>query len=578
MLKFIARLLSKIFGFLGGNKMPRNTQTLSNVDTAWLNLDEPTNMMMITGVMTFRKPINLDHLQAVIEHRWLKFDRFSQRLVRPNGAAAKPYWETDPYFDIRSHFHRIALPAPGDQEALQQMVSDLMSTPLDFSKPLWQFHLVENYGDGCAIVARIHHSIADGLALIYVLLSLSDMTPDAPWPEADLDLEEDDDGGIFSGALGALFRHSRSLLRTAGTISGKVVRGSWSTIRDPNKAMRLAHSGADAGYATSRLLLRPDDPQTTFRGALGAVKKGAWSRPVPLKDVKRIKNATRTTVNDVLVSAMAGALRRYMLDKGDEPLDFRTTIPVNMRTPQEMGQLGNKFGLVFLNLPISIADPLDRLAEVHVRMEELKRSAEAGVILATLNVVGMSPSQVQDVIVSILARKASGVLTNVPGPPIPLFLAGREIEDIMFWAPQAGRLGLGISILSYAGKVYLGVATDVNIIPDPETVIKGFYEELDLLLTTIPPDQKRKAPAVQKQSPKQSDDLTQIHGLTSAVAELLQREGILNYEQLAACNGQSLRRILDDAGPPSSNLDPANWPAQARYLSQIRHDSETAGA
>ncbi len=458
------------------------------------------------------------------------------------------------------------------------MVSDLMSTPLDFSKPLWQFHLVENYGDGCAIIARIHHSIADGLALVYVLLSLTDMTPDAPWPEADLEGEEDDDGGIFSGALGTLFRQSSSILRTAGTLSGKLVRGSWSTVRDPNNALRLAHSGADAGYATSRLLLRPDDPQTTFRGPLGAVKKGVWSRPLLLKDVKRIKNATRTTVNDVLVSAMSGSLRRYMQEKGEEPVDFRTTIPVNMRTPQEMGQLGNKFGLVFLALPVSIADPLDRLAEVHVRMEELKRSAEAGVILATLNVVGMSPSQVQDVVVSILARKATGVLTNVPGPPIPLFLAGREIEDIMFWVPQAGRLGLGISILSYAGKVYVGVATDVNIIPDPEKVIEGFYEELDLLLATLPADQKRKAPAAKKQAPKHKDDLTQIQGLTPAVAELLQREGIVNYQQLAHCHTQRLRRILDDAGPPSSNLDPANWPAQARYLSKIKHDHEPASS
>ena len=549
--------------------MPRNTQPLSNIDAAWLGMDEPTNMMMITGVMTFKKPINIDHLQAVFEHRWLKFERFRQRLIRPTLSTSKPYWETDPHFDLRSHFHRIALPLPGDQDTLQQMVSDLMSTPLDFSKPLWQFHLVEKYGEGCAIIARIHHSIADGLALIYVLLSLTDMTPDAPWPESDPLDDLDENGSIFGGTLGSLFKQSRSAVSTAGSWSGRAIRGSWSAVREPNKALGYAQTGADAGYATSRLLLRTDDPATVYKGPLGAIKKGAWSKPLSLKDVKRIKNATRTTVNDVLISAMAGALRRYMLDRGQEPVDFRATVPVNMRTPQEMGQLGNKFGLVFLSLPVSVHDPLDRLAEVHIRMEELKRSSEAGIILAALNVFGLTTSQIRDVVVSILARKATTVLTNVPGPPIPLFLAGREIEDLMFWVPQAGRLGLGISILSYAGKVYIGVATDVKLIPDPDKIIEDFYEEIDLLLASIPEPQRKKRPA-RKQAPAKPDDLTKVQGLTPQAAELLNSQGIVNYTQLARTHALAIKRILDDAGPPISSLDPANWPAQARYLSNIQ--------
>ena len=550
--------------------MPRNSQPLSNVDAAWLRFDEPTNMMMITGVMTFKKPINLEHLQAVLDHRWLKFERFRQRLVLPAMPTRKPYWETDPNFNLASHFHRLALPAPGDQATLQQMVSDLMSTPLDFSKPLWQFHLVEKYGEGCAIIARIHHSIADGLALVYVLLSLTDMTPDAPWPEPDPLDEQEGDGGLFGGTLGSLFKQGRSVMRTAGSWSGKAVRGSVSTVRDPNKAMSLAQSGADAGYAASRLLLRPDDPPTPFKGPLGAIKKGTWSKPLSLKAVKRIKNATRTTVNDVLVSAIAGALRRYMLAKGAEPVDFRATVPVNMRSPEEMGQLGNKFGLVFLSLPASISDPLDRLAEVHLRMEELKRSSEAGVILATLNVVGLTTDQVQEVVVRILARKATAVLTNVPGPPIPLFLAGREIEDLMFWVPQGGRLGLGISILSYAGKVYVGVATDVNLIPDPERIIDAFYEEIDLLLASLPPDTRAKSSPTVKKPLAQQDDLVKIHGISADVAVLLNQHNIRSFDQLGQSHVLTLQGILEDAGSPYSHLDPGNWPAQARYLANLR--------
>jgi hypothetical protein len=226
-----------------------------------------------------------------------------------------------------------------------------------------------------------------------------------------------------------------------------------------------------------------------------------------------------------------------------------------------MGKLGNKFGLVFLSLPISTADPLQRLSEVHSRMEELKSSSEAGVILAALNVVGLSTSQIQDLVVAILAKKATAVLTNVPGPPIPLFLAGREIEDLMFWVPQAGRLGLGISILSYAGKVYMGVATDVKLIPDPDRVVDHFYTELDLLLESV-------QPAAAEASVK-VDDLTQIEGVSPNTAELLNGQGIVNFDQLGISDVSRLRKILDDAGPPHNNTDPANWPAQARYLSKV---------
>ncbi len=554
--------------------MPRNSEPLSSIDAAWLGMDEPTTMMMITGVMTFKKPLNIEHLKAVFEYRWLKFERFRQRLVRPSLPTSRPYWETDPHFNIASHFKRTALPPPGDQAALQQMVSDLMSTPLDFSKPLWQIHVIDKYGEGSAIVARMHHSIADGLALVYVLLSLTDMTPDAPWPEPPEVDEDRDDGGLFGGALGSLFRGGRSVVGTAGKLSGAAVRGSWSTVRNPDQLREMMQAGSDASYATSRLLLRPDDPPTPFKGPLGTTKRGAWSRPLSLRDIKAIKNATRTTVNDVLISAMSGALRRYMLAQGAPAVDFRATVPVNLRTEKEMGQLGNKFGLVFLDLPVSIEDPLDRLAEVKFRMQELKKSTEAGIILTLLNVVGRSTKQVQDVVVSILAKKATAVLTNVPGPPIPLFLAGREIEDLMFWVPQAGRLGMGISILSYAGKVYLGVATDVKLVSEPERVIDAFYEELDLLMAALNLESKDKRRKPQQQpaptAPVKVDDLTKIHGIEVGTAELLGKNDIINYKQLGSTDAALLRDILASGGTQYSHLDSSNWPAQARYLSNVR--------
>ena len=155
------------------------SEPLSNVDAAWLGMEDPTNLMMVTGILTFKEPINLQYLQEVLDKRFLKFDRFKQRIVQNRIPLTSPYWEDDDAFDINAHVHRIALPAPGDQNALQDLVSDLMSTPLDFTKPPWQMHIIENYGEGCAIFMRLHHAIADGMALIYVLLSLTDMTPEA---------------------------------------------------------------------------------------------------------------------------------------------------------------------------------------------------------------------------------------------------------------------------------------------------------------------------------------------------------------------------------------------------------------
>ena len=550
--------------------MASQSEPLSNVDAAWLSMDDPTNLMMITGVMTFKTPINTDHFLAVVEHRWLKFDRFTQRIKKPRLPIGKPHWETDPYFDVAAHIHRVALPEPGDQAALQRLVSDLASTPLDPSKPLWQVHIVENYGEGAAMIARLHHSIADGLALVFVLLSLTDMTPDAPWPKAAEDGgEEDKNGTWFGGSALSLFKQGASAVGTAAHLSSRAARESARIITSPSHALDLMQQGADATYAASRLMLLTPDPPTPFKGDLGVMKRAAWSLPLPLRDVKIVKNFSNTTVNDVLVSAVSGAIRRYLLEKGEEAEDFRAVVPVNMRTEEEMGKLGNKFGLVFLSLPVSIADPMKRLAEVSRRMAALKDSSEAAVALGILNVMGLSAAEIQSLILSIFAMKATAVLTNVPGPPMPLFLAGSEIDDIMFWVPQSGRLGVGISILSYAGKVYLGIMTDAGLVPDPDQIIEYFYDEFDLLKAEVVNFEKPQFSEAKTRRPERTDDLTRVHGIDAAVQEVLNEKGIFTYAQLAGTKGERLQKLLDESGARFNGLKPANWPAQARYLATL---------
>ncbi|MFN2136627.1 MAG: wax ester/triacylglycerol synthase family O-acyltransferase [Candidatus Promineifilaceae bacterium] len=545
------------------------TETLSNVDAAWLSMDIPTNLMQITGVLTFKTPINIEHFLAVVEHRWLKFDRFRQRVVRARVPGLKPHWENDPYFDITSHVHRIALPEPADQKALQTLTSDLASTPLDPSKALWQVHLIDNYGTGGAMIVRLHHSIADGLALVFVLLSLADMTPDAPWPRSQEALEEEDGATWIGGPVLSLYKQGASAAGAATRLTTRALKESWRILFDPVRALTRMQQGSDVSYAASRLLLLPPDPPTPFKGKLGVPKEAAWSLPLPLRDVKVIKNLTNTTVNDVLISALSGAIRRYLLDKGHPAEDFRAVVPVNMRSEEEMGTLGNKFGLIFVSLPVSVADPMKRLRETSRRMTALKDSYESAVALGILNVMGLSPAEIQSLILSVFASKATAVLTNVPGPPMPLYLAGSEIDDIMFWVPQSGRLGIGISILSYAGKVYLGVMTDAGLVPDPDSIIDNFYDEFDLLKQALLQLEPPNFSTEKIERPPRTDDLTRVLGLDDDAQAFLNEQGIYSYKQLAGTSREALQALIAQEPERFNGLDPSNWPAQARYLATL---------
>ena len=451
---------------------------MSPVDVAWLSMEEPTNLMMVNAIMTFDEPVDIERIRQVLNYRWLRYGRFRQRVVQPAIPLMRPYWEDDPHFNLDLHLHRLALPAPGDQNALQELVSDLMSTPLDFSRPPWQFYIIEGYGSGCAIMGRLHHSLADGMALVAVLLSMTDFRPDAPLvptePMGDLP---------DNGWLGGLSRDLGSTVNTARATAGWALRKARAAVRDSDQAVELGEMGAGMGLAATRLLARSADPRTRLKGKLGVMRRAAGPHAIALDDMKLIKNSLGGTVNDVLVTAVAGGLRRYLVGKGDDvsALEIRAAIPVNLRTEGDSGKLGNKFGLVFLTLPINIEEPLMRLTDVRRRMLELKRSAEAPVTLGILGAMGLGTDAFREFVVRTLEPKATVVLTNVPGPPIPLYLAGQPIREMMFWVPQAGRLGVGISILSYAGRVYLGVATDAGLVPDPQTVLDGVYAELDRL-------------------------------------------------------------------------------------------------
>jgi diacylglycerol O-acyltransferase / wax synthase len=440
-------------------------QPLSAVDHAWLRMDEPSNLMIINGVLVMDEPVAFDRLKERLGHRLLAIPRFRQRIAHFQGA---PYWEEDPELDLDRHVLRAELPAPGDEDALRDAVSELMSQPFDPRRPLWSFHLLAGYkGDGCVLIGRLHHCIGDGMALLLVLLSLTD-TPGAA--EA-LDSPITD---LFRDAPGG-YAAARALAERWMPDGIRLMEASAAGFR----ANPVVTGAASIG-ALIRLIVRFPDPPTAFKGPLGIPKRVAWSEPVTVAEVKEIGAALEGTVNDVLLSAMTGGLRRYLEAKGKraDGLDFRAAMPVNLRSLDDMASLGNQFGLIFLSLPVGIADPVERLAELHRRSGALKRSAEPVVVYGILKLLGMVPAAVQRLVVGIFAAKTTAVMTNVPGPREELSLAGRPIREIFFWVPQSGRVGLGISIFSYAGHVRLGLASDTGLVPDPERIIQGFHQEL----------------------------------------------------------------------------------------------------
>lgn len=442
-------------------------EPLSPVDYAWLRMDEPANLMHINGVLVLGQPVDMERVRALFERRLLAIPRFRRRVVVPK--RGRPYWEDDADFNLDHHLTRIVLPAPGGDVELKQVIEGLITHQFDPDHPMWSFHVIDNFRGGSVIMARLHHCMGDGVALMLVLLSLTDRTPDAdpalPNPFLDLYRSQPE--------------HDLADIRS---LAEEIMPEGMKLMLLPAEALRSVKRGLKGVLATGslgRLVFRRPDPPTAFKGVLGVPKCVAWSEAIRLDEVKAVGKALGGTVNDVLLAAMAGGLRRYLVQHHEPPedLNFRAAMPVNLRTMDRMSELGNRFGLIFLSLPVGIAGAKERLVELARRARSLKRSLEPVVVYAILNALGRVPLALQKLVVTIFATKATAVMTNVPGPKEVLYLAGQPLQDLFFWVPQAGRVGIGVAICSYAGRVRIGVGTDAGLVPDPEAVVEGFQAE-----------------------------------------------------------------------------------------------------
>ena len=492
-----------------------NGERMSKVDTAWLRMDCDANLMMIIGVWQLAPGIKHAAVCERLEGTLLKYNRFKQRVMED---AAGATWVNDRKFDIANHVVVETLPKSsgalpghdhqqGQQAALQDRVAALATQKLDPKRPLWQMHLIEDYVGpdgvkGSALIVRLHHCIADGIALISVTMSLVDggTAPPERRKKETTNGSEDWLTDMFRDTL--LKPFTDITVKALGAVGEGAARsmGMLESLSEPKKgAQKGAQKGIEASLDMAKVLLQvikdsaalalmPNDSPTRLKGTPGGNKKVAWCQPIPLEEVKAVGKALNCSINDVLLSCVAGALGEYLKSHGDDVKgqEIRAMVPVNLRPLDQAYKLGNRFGLVPLVLPIGVDNPIERVYEVRRRMAALKGSYQPLLAFSLLAVAGLLIKPAQDMMLNVFAKKTTAVMTNVPGPRDKLKFCGSTLEQSMFWVPQSGDVGLGVSILSYGGGVQFGVITDSLLCPEPQRIIDEFVPEFaKLSLVTL---------------------------------------------------------------------------------------------
>jgi hypothetical protein len=410
---------------------------LSHVDAAWRRMDTPVNPMVITSVLTLRGHVPFERLQEVIAARFLQHERFTLRVVDSALPFAAPHWERDPHFDLRSHLHHIRLPEPGGSQVFEDFISDLMSQRLDPSRPLWQAYVVDDAPGGTAIVSRLHHCLADGVALMRVLLGMCDAETQAE-PQ----------------------RVGKTVAHTPLDFKG------------------LARRTATYAATLGRLLMLPSDSPSPMRGPLGTRKRATRAEPLPLAALKARAKQFGGTINDVLAGIVTGALHRVLEGSGNatQHLHLRALVPVFLRDTDESG-LGNHIGLVFLDLPVGLKTSEERCRAVKEHMDKIKAQDDASVAFAVMDAMGVASHEIEHIWLEVFSRKASMLISNVPGPATAMTLNGYAISDMTVWAPVSGYIGVGVTAVSYAGQVRVSVHADATLLMDPAAFALAFAEE-----------------------------------------------------------------------------------------------------
>ena len=446
-------------------------ERLSPADAAWLRLDSPENPMVVTAVLWLGGPVDRDGLRALLDQRLVAAHPRFRSVVRPRRVTLlPPLWVPDPAFDLDGHLTVVNLDGGGD-EALEELVGGLLRRQLDpFTAAPWQLVIVNGYrpAPGSAprsvLVGRMHHALADGSALVRLLLDLTDASPDTA-----------SGGDPASGGPAA---------RDPGAVDPAPKEPSANA--RARTALLAARLTLAVPVTAVRLLLMPPEPRTSLRGRLGLRKDAAWTGPRSLADVKGAAAAHGVTVNDVLLQAVAGGFARYLARHGTRPLParLRVFVPVDLGagSPRLVDRVGNRFGLLPLRLPVAEPDPARRVRQIAAGTRAAKGSLVPAATFVLIGVLGVLPAVLRRLVARLLGARATAVVTNVPGPRQPLTLAGVPVDGVAFWVPQTAAVGVGVSLFSYAGTVRIGVAVDAGLVPDAQQLADALDDALDELL------------------------------------------------------------------------------------------------
>lgn len=437
-----------------------NSERLTPLDASFLFGEDESGLLSVGGIDLCAGPApSYDEFAGLIERRLHLLPRYRQRLAIVPLGLAQPRWVDDTHFRLDYHLRHTALPAPGDAEQLQRLTSRIFEQALDRSRPLWELWLVEGIEGGrFALIHKMHHAIVDGIASVDVLNTIFDSDPDAgdgpakkPWEP------EPGPSGVRLLAEGALERAAPP----------EVVRSVVSAVRSPRQAVTRA-AGTVAGIgAAARAALSPAPP-TPYNAPVGPHRRFTWQTE-SLDEIKAIKDGLDGSLNDVVLTVVAGALGRHLRRRGHDVdgLELQVFVPVALRSSGG-DEGGNEVSGLKVPLPVGITDPLERFQTISATMDELKDSTQVMALRAGVEASVLAPFALseQGSRLGYSQRYINLVVTNVPGPREQLYLLGRELEAIYPLVPLGGNLGLGVTIVSYAGSVFFGFTADAEILPD----------------------------------------------------------------------------------------------------------------
>ncbi|WP_257900225.1 WS/DGAT domain-containing protein [Marinobacter sp. F4206] len=450
-------------------------------DSAWLALEKPENPMTIT-VMLRVDGLTAPRFREFLRVYWMAWERFRFLPVK---RAPAWWWEPDPVFDLKHHLDVVLDRFTPDE--LQEWVSARLNQPLALYRPRWKFWLAPNAEGGAALLLRMHHCYADGLSLLGVFERLCPPSPQQH--PAIYGASETAELSRWTAAATAwLAQLVASEAAQEGSIgeagpaprdTGQGQSAGWWLERAAQKSLKLVHE-------VSEFLVEPEDSPSDLKRPLLGRRQCRWSEPVALDHFQSVARATNVTINDVLLSCVAAAVRSRLGIAGDAlddavlhaavPVDIRSRLPDDLQP--EPGTLGNYFGTVFVPLPVDGESPLERLYRIKHETRRLKKSWQPGIAWGLAATASAIPEPWRQPVADVFYRKASAVVSNVPGTPEARYIAGCRITEQMFWVPQAGDIGLGVSIVSYAGQIQFGVVADEAIMADPADFLADCLSEL----------------------------------------------------------------------------------------------------